>query len=286
MKLLTSKDFIAAVKLWADKISTLFDTCGNQNQNQNQKQNQNQNQNQQNDQQNDKDTVKCPMCTVTNSSYVVFCETCHHLLKSIDNNNIHNEKKQSNDIIIQCKLCTRCTYKNHLDASWCEMCHCKTFHDQNKKNDYTINTKAPHLIDNNNIHDEKKQSDDIIIQCKWCTVCTYENHPDASCCKMCHCKTFNYQNNHAIKSQNKKDDDVIDDKTQYVINALISDEIEHGDVCTVLCPICHIILNNGGETFAPFICFHVYHKKCIDTWTKKKQTCPFCLIKTKNPNIL
>ena len=51
------------------------------------------------------------------------------------------------------------------------------------------------------------------------------------------------------------------------------------------CPICHdTMLNNGPTRTTP--CKHTFHSECLDTWLRRKNTCPLCRERIQEPVIV
>lgn len=61
------------------------------------------------------------------------------------------------------------------------------------------------------------------------------------------------------------------DQSHVELNAPPETEAEKEDTC----PICYDTISLR-ETVRRLKCDHVYHKKCIDPWLRRKFTCPMC----------
>jgi len=42
------------------------------------------------------------------------------------------------------------------------------------------------------------------------------------------------------------------------------------------CSICMVALDCGEEPKKQLDCSHIFHRECIDEWTKRQPTCPLC----------
>jgi hypothetical protein len=71
----------------------------------------------------------------------------------------------------------------------------------------------------------------------------------------------------AITVEADAPENVVDDEDEEVV----PDGADTGD-----CAICYSEYVVGGATSVKLPCGHVYHRKCIDKWTRVDATCPYC----------
>jgi Ring finger domain len=61
--------------------------------------------------------------------------------------------------------------------------------------------------------------------------------------------------------------------------------VKEGETCSKhsgeSCSICFFHMNSRNSSTLPN-CNHIFHKKCIDRWKKKNNTCPICRVKIEN----